>query len=73
MTQIQTFIFFDTETTGLPGCNPPKLTELAFVGIYREHLLGAVKNEVPRVTFKLILPINPFKMIDPESTKITGK
>ncbi|XP_031619749.1 three prime repair exonuclease 2-like [Contarinia nasturtii] len=72
MAKIETFVFFDIETTGLWYCDPPKLTELAFVGVSREHFLAASKNEIPRPIFKLLLPINPRKLIHPESTRITG-
>lgn len=73
MTEINTFIFFDIETTGLLGCDPPKITELAFTACSREHLLKANKNEIPRVVHKLLLPFNPQKVIQPVSTRITGK
>lgn len=73
MSQIQTFVFFDTETTGLPGCETPKFTELAFVACKRNHLLEAALKKVPRVIFKLLVPINPTKVIHPESTRLTGK
>lgn len=73
MEKIQTFVFFDIETTGLLGCDPPKITELAFLACSREHLLEATKNEIPRVTSKLLLPVNPCKNIHPAATIITGK
>lgn len=73
MEHIKTFIFFDSEATGLLGCDPPKFTELAFIALTREHLLAATKNVVPRVQFKLLVPINPCKVIHPDATRITGK
>lgn len=73
MTEICTFVFFDIETTGLITCIQPKITELAFTACTREHLLNANKNEIPRVVHKLLLPFNPAKVIQPESTRITGK
>lgn len=73
MVKIETFVFFDTEATGLISCDPPKLTELAFVGVPRDHFLSFNKNEIPRLMYKLLLPINPRKVIHPESTRITGK
>lgn len=73
MKQIETFIFFDIEATGLLGCDPPKITELAFVACSRENLLEATKNEIPRVTSKLLMPVNPCKNIHPDSTNITGE
>lgn len=73
MAEIQTFVFFDTETTGLLGCVTPNFTELAFVACKRNHLLEAALKKVPRVIFKLLVPINPRKVIQPESTRITSK
>ncbi|XP_055315343.1 three-prime repair exonuclease 1 [Sitodiplosis mosellana] len=72
MAQIQTFVFFDTEATGLPCYDVPKITELAMIACSREHLLEAAKNKVPRVISKLLLPFNPCKNIHPDSTEITG-
>lgn len=73
MVKINSFVFFDLETTGflLPG-NPPKITELAFVAYLREHLLGAANNEIPRPVYKLVVPFNPMKEIHPDATRITG-
>lgn len=73
MGEIGTFVFFDIETTGLPGCDPPKITELAFTACLREHLLKTDKHKTPRVLHKLLLPFNPQKVIKDESTRITGK
>lgn len=76
MFQINTFVFFDIETTGLPQYEfrpPTKITELAFTACSREHLLATEKNELPRVLHKILLPIQPRKCILPETTEITGK
>lgn len=75
MFKIKTFVFFDTEATGLPRLEqtPTKLTELAFIACSREHLLRAKTNEIPRVLHKLVLPVQPMKLILPETTNITGK
>lgn len=75
MFNINTFVFFDIETTGLPNYErpPTKITELAFIACSREHLLATEKNELPRVLHKILLPIQPLKCILPETTKITGK
>lgn len=72
MTEISTFVFFDIEATGLLSCDPPKITELAFIACSREHLLKAEAKKVPRVLPKLILPVNPMKVIQPEATRLTG-
>lgn len=75
MEQIKTFVFFDVETTGLGinECSPTQFTELAFVAVMRDHLMAANKNTIPRALFKLVLPVNPRKLILPETTRITGK
>lgn len=73
MTEINTFVFFDLETTELNCCGVPKITELAFTACLREHLLKANKNEIPRAVHKLLLPFNPQKVIHPDATRITGK
>lgn len=75
MLKINTFVFFDTETTGLPHTEipPTKITELAFVACSREHLLATEINELPRVLHKVLLPIQPLKCILPDTTTITGK
>lgn len=74
MFKINTFVFFDIETTGIPRYESPptKITELAFVACSRKHLLATVKNKLPRVLQKILLPIQPLKCILPETTKITG-
>ncbi|KAK7079557.1 hypothetical protein SK128_019056 [Halocaridina rubra] len=41
--KIQTFVFFDLETTGLAGADT-KITELSMVAVSREHLLEMVNN-----------------------------
>lgn len=74
MEPIKTFVFFDVETTGL-GSNehsPTQFTELAFVAVMRDHLMATKKNDIPRALFKLVLPVNPRKIILPETTQITG-
>lgn len=75
MTEINSFVFFDTEATGLPDYehSPTKLTELAFIACSREHLLDANKSEIPRILHKLLLPVNPMKAIMPDTTTLTGK
>lgn len=75
MPEINSFVFFDTEATGLPDYehSPTKLTELAFIACSREHLLSANTSELPRIKHKLLLPVNPMKIIMPDATKITGE
>lgn len=73
MSEINTFVFFDIETTGLPSGGPPKITELAFTACLSEHLLQTPKHKIPRALHKLLLPFHPQKVIHHESTRITGK
>lgn len=75
MLKINTFVFFDIETTGLPEFepSPTKITELALIACSREHLLETKTNEIPRVLHKLLLPIQPMKCILPDTTIMTSK
>lgn len=75
MVKIETFVFFDAETTGLgfDEHSPTRFTELAFVACMREHLLDTNKAKMPRVVSKLLLPINPTKIISPTVTELTGR
>lgn len=70
---IQTFIFFDLETTGLPDQenNKTKITELAFVAVSRSDIENGVLTELP-LTSKLSILFNPERPIQPMSSKITG-
>lgn len=71
-TKINTFVFFDTETTGLPEYefNRTRITELTMIAAGRDHLMECDKTVLPRVLHKLTLCINPRKLIT--STEITG-
>lgn len=75
MFKINTFVFFDIETTGIPGYESPptKITELAFIACSREHLIATEINALPRILHKILLPIQPLKCILPETTNITGE
>lgn len=74
MNAIATYVFFDLETTGLPRQehNKTKITELSLIAVNKEHLLDSSGRKVPRVQNKLTLCLNPQKMIQDESTTITG-
>ncbi|XP_071088755.1 three-prime repair exonuclease 1-like [Haliotis cracherodii] len=67
---IQSFVIFDTETTGLPK-QKPKITELCFLGVGRKDL-GTKEGVGPRVMNQLLLCVNPRKHIEPEAASITG-
>ncbi|VEN45237.1 unnamed protein product [Callosobruchus maculatus] len=68
---IKTFIFFDTETTGLPCYenNKTRIIELSLVAVQSNHLKLGVH---PRVQNKLSLCFNPWKLISAEAEKMTG-
>ncbi|CAG9790094.1 unnamed protein product [Diatraea saccharalis] len=73
MHEINSFVFFDIETTGLP-CqerNKTKITELSFVVASRQDIMLTSYGELPTVS-KLSLVFNPMKSIHPEAVKMTG-
>lgn len=71
MQEIETFIFFDIETTGLRGII--EITELAMLAISRATLLDADnKNGLPRMLQKLLIQLKPSRSIEPEAAQITG-
>lgn len=68
--EIQTFVFLDTETTGL---RLPNITELSMIAYRRRDLLTAsAGNQFPRVMTKILLHINPNKFIEEEAQNISG-
>lgn len=72
--EIQTFIFFDLKTTGLIQEKlMPRITEIALIAVGRESICNSNKASLPRVLQKLILPINPQKIIPPNVEYITSK
>lgn len=70
MVSIETFVFFDIETTGL--YRPVQITELAMVAVSRTTILRANNDSMPRVMQKLVLQVKPSKVIEPEAIRITG-
>ncbi|XP_065565533.1 uncharacterized protein LOC136030457 isoform X2 [Artemia franciscana] len=85
--EINTFVFFDLETTGLK--NPVRITEICLVAVTRDSLLKTMKNferlknmsvasnnllqEVhPRVISKISLCTKPMKDIEKSASVITG-
>lgn len=72
MVEINTFVFFDIEATGYRN-DRPKITEIAFTGILRKDLLDATDKTLPRIKYKLLIPLNPMKVIHPIVTQKTGK
>ncbi|XP_011878532.1 PREDICTED: uncharacterized protein LOC105567893 [Vollenhovia emeryi] len=69
---IQTFVFLDLETTGLiQGTVLPRVTEIALIAISRESICNGDKHSLPRVLHKLVLPVNPRKVIPPNVEDLT--
>jgi three prime repair exonuclease-1 len=70
----KTLAFLDLETTGLPSeeFNKTKITQLSIVACSLEHLQELGKNDIPRVTHKLSLCFNPYKMIRMQASAVTG-
>lgn len=71
--QIESFVFFDIETTGLPWQerNQTKIIELSFVVAQRKDIENTLFDKVPPVS-KLTFVLNPQRQIHPEVTKLTG-
>lgn len=65
--KIASLVILDLECTGL---NRPRVTELCLLSVQREELL--TPGGRPRVCNKLVLCVNPGKMIEPGASKITG-
>lgn len=69
--KFSTFIFLDTETTGLLKRNfHPRITELSMIAVDRFDLLNDVN--VPRVLNKLTLCFNPLSGIHPKAAELSG-
>lgn len=72
--EIQTFVFFDLETTGLIQEKVmPRITEIALVAVSRESICNGNKISLPRVLHKLVLPVNPRKVIPPHVEHLTSE
>ncbi|XP_032524231.2 three-prime repair exonuclease 1-like [Danaus plexippus] len=71
---IQTYVFIDLETTGMPvqENNKTRITEISLVAVKREHLLDTRPGYSPRVQQRITLCLNPGKYIDPGATKVSG-
>lgn len=74
MSEIKTFVFFDIETTGIPGLEigRTKIIELALVACSKNHILEAKKGDIPRVLSKITQCVNPRKIIQHQSTQLNG-
>lgn len=70
---IQTLVFFDTETTGLPWNekNQTKIIEICFVVVNRNDIMNCVPGSLPKYT-KFSSLLNPLRPIHKEVTYLTG-
>lgn len=70
MAPIQSYVFFDLETTSLPKLesNKTKITELSIVVVKRRHLLNTTPGKLPRVQNKLVLCFNPEREFNPKAS-----
>ena len=72
LSKIATYVFFDTETTGLPeDGHQPKITEMCFLAVRRGDLNSA--SEDPRVIHKLLVAINPSQNTQPTARALSGE
>ncbi|KAL4719559.1 hypothetical protein ACJJTC_000194 [Scirpophaga incertulas] len=69
---IESFVFIDIETTGLPWQerNRTKITEICLISVSRRDLVTNCGNSPP--ISKLSLFFNPRKAIHPEATRLSG-
>lgn len=70
--KIETFVFFDIETTGLPQFekNRTKITELTFIAVTREDIWASEPQSL--CMNKLSLLFNPERKIQDKASEITG-
>ena len=71
--KIETFIFFDLETTNLIRNNTlPEITELSLLAISRKSMQNLDgKSEFPRIIDKLSIALRPRNGIHPEAAKVS--
>lgn len=72
MAKLSSFVFFDLETTDIPGLKTPKITEISLIACSKQHLLDSKHGDVPRVLHKQTFCLNPQRMIHPKASEITG-
>jgi len=72
-TGISTFVFVDTESTGLPATvDRPRVVEIAFIAVKRKHFLLSSTEQPARVLNKLLLAINPGEPMPSRASRING-
>ncbi|XP_066292691.1 uncharacterized protein [Branchiostoma lanceolatum] len=72
--KIQTFVFFDLETTGLD--QPRQITEISLAAVRRDQLLTGTtvtqrRASLPRIMDKFTACVRPRRDINPKAAKIT--
>ncbi|XP_041370270.1 three-prime repair exonuclease 1-like [Gigantopelta aegis] len=69
--KIATYVFFDTETTGLrEDGHKPTITEMCFLAVRRSDLNST--EEVQRVVHKLLLCLKPRQEIQKKAKELSG-
>lgn len=73
MAAIETYVFVDLETTGLPEYenNMTRITEMCLLAVKRRHVVDA-SQETPRVQHKLKLCFNPGWQISERASELSG-
>lgn len=74
--KIQTFLFFDLETSDLiKGKKFPSTTELSMVGVSRDSIKVDQRNKLalPRIMHKLTLAINPMVPINAQASHASSE
>uniref|UniRef100_A0A8D8CGN0 Three prime repair exonuclease 2 n=1 Tax=Culex pipiens TaxID=7175 RepID=A0A8D8CGN0_CULPI len=72
MAKLSSFVFFDLETTDIPGLKTPKITELSLIACSKLHLLQTKHGKIPRVLHKQTFCLNPQRLIHPKASEVTG-
>ncbi|XP_014241279.1 three-prime repair exonuclease 1 [Cimex lectularius] len=71
---VETYVFLDLETTGLPSKNfsNTKITEISLISALRKHFDENPSEAVPRVLNKLTMCFHPCKFITGSAQTISG-
>ncbi|XP_041369436.1 three-prime repair exonuclease 1-like [Gigantopelta aegis] len=70
-TRFNSFVFFDTETTGLhKDEHRPSITELCLLAVHREDM--QTRDTEARVVNKLLVCLNPGQPVQPRAEEMSG-
>ncbi|KAJ8704797.1 hypothetical protein PYW08_012117 [Mythimna loreyi] len=73
MKKIETYVFFDLETTGLiEGKDVPSITELGMLAVKRKHFLETRPDQELRVQHKFRMCFNPHRPLSDKSVELSG-